>query len=119
MGKKIKRLRRMSAQVLEDDRPIYIKRYLNGEEIIKRIDNYRLLQSYNSIVAIYDYDKVYLLPRYDYSVTTWKHLHAFIQDFTGNIDLTANDMRMAALQGDYNYHFADSFSFYGSTWKKF
>lgn len=41
------------------------------------------LTSYNSVVAYYHVKTgiLYLLPRYDYSVTTWKHIHAFIQDY--------------------------------------
>lgn len=60
-----------------------------------KINNPVILTSYNSKVAIYDGKSLFLLPRYDYSVTTWKHLHAFIQDYTNLSDLSASDIRKA------------------------
>lgn len=76
------------------------------------------LVSYSSRVAIYGYDKrsekyrVFLLPRYDYSVTTWKHLHAFIQDYCASgMDVSANIMRKRARLGcsyeEYEYEFVN------------
>lgn len=71
------KLRHMSATVdyvdsitlkLEDDENIHL-------------ENAYVLTSYASRVAVYCKMRVYLLPRYDYSVTTWKHLHAFIEDY--------------------------------------
>jgi hypothetical protein len=70
------------------------------------------------MVAIYDYRKVYLLPRYDYSPTTWKHVHAFIQDYTVNEDMCASELRKAASHGFYNYEFATGFSFNNREWKE-
>ena len=44
--------------------------------------------------------RVYLLPRYDYSVTTWKHVHAFIQDYCSFVnDYDARRMRSIAAEG--------------------
>lgn len=51
----------------------------NGETV--ELENAYVLWSYASRVAVYCKMRVYLLPRYDYSVTTWKHVHAFIQDY--------------------------------------
>lgn len=73
----IMKLRQMSATVdfvdsitlkLEDGRNIHL-------------ENAYILTSYASRVAVYCKMRVYLLPRYDYSVTTWKHVHAFIDDY--------------------------------------
>ena len=43
------------------------------------------LVSYSSMVAFYDraIDTLYLLPRYDYSVTTWQHLRKWADDVIG------------------------------------
>lgn len=55
-----------------------------------------MLTSYNSRVALYADGVLYLLPRFDYSMTTWKHLHAFIQDYCdGCADLCASELRKA------------------------
>lgn len=52
-------------------------------------------------------DEIFMLPRYDYSPTTWKHVHAFIQDCTSFTDLCASDMRRAFTDGSYCYHYAE------------
>ena len=51
----------------------------DGENI--HLENAYVLTSYASRVAVYCEMRVYLLPRYGYSVTTWKHIHAFIEDY--------------------------------------
>lgn len=44
--------------------------------------------------------RVYLLPRYEYSVTTWKHVYAFIQDYCSFVrDYNAREMRKIAALG--------------------
>ena len=56
----------------------------------------RELTSYDSVVAYYCVKTgiVYLLPRYGYSVTTWKHIHAFVQDYCdGTPDWCAKRIR--------------------------
>ena len=41
--------------------------------------------------------------RYDYSVTTWKHVHAFIQDYCSFVnDYGAARIRTIAREGVYN-----------------
>lgn len=72
-----KKLRRMSATV-ERVESITVE-LANGERVT--LENADVLTSYSSRVAIYCKMRVYLLPRYDYSVTTWRHVHAFIQDY--------------------------------------
>ena len=73
------------------------------------INNPIVLVSYNSVVAIWDgFDMLYLLPRYDYSVTTWKQLHAFIEDFTWLPSATAREIRAMAKIGD-NYGFVQAY----------
>jgi hypothetical protein len=85
------------------------------------------LTSYVSLVAVYGYDarsekyRVFLLPRYDYSVTTWKHLHAFIQDYCAcGMDVNANIMRKRASLGcsyeEYEYEFVNGIVYGGRTY---
>lgn len=67
----------------------------NGETV--ELENAYVLWSYTSRVAVYCKMRVYLLPRYDYSVTTWKHVHAFIQDYCPGVrDYCAKTMRYNA-----------------------
>lgn len=40
-----------------------------------------VLTSYKSHVAVYSKGKLYLLPRHNYSRTTWIHLRKFIEDY--------------------------------------
>lgn len=90
------KLRNMSATVdfvesitlkLEDDENIHL-------------ENAYVLTSYASRVAVYCKMRVYLLPRYGYSVTTWKHVHAFVQDYCSFVrDCDANTMREIASYG--------------------
>lgn len=72
-------LRHMSASVERHAIDVVVK----GTGEIVRIPDAFILKSYDSYVAVYPFDgnKLYLLPRYDYSVTTWKHLRAFVQDY--------------------------------------
>lgn len=74
------KLRSMKASVRCDD--VYLRNNTTGEMF--KIDNGIVLTSYNSVVAVWDDEDytLYCLPRYDYSVTTWKHIHAFIDDYT-------------------------------------
>lgn len=73
------KLRSMSATVERHSIDVVVKE--TGE--IVSIPDAFILKSYRSIVAVYPFNdnKLYLLPRYDYSNTTWKHLHAFVQDY--------------------------------------
>ena len=71
-----------------------------------------VLHCYSSRVAVYCKMRVYLLPRYDYSVTTWKHVHAFIQDYCRFVwDTNAREMRKIAALGvddvEKEYAFAE------------
>lgn len=90
------KLRNMSATVDFID-SITLK--LGGGENIY-LENAYVLTSYASRVAVYCKMRVYLLPRYDYSVTTWKHLHAFVQDYCSFVrDYPANVIRDIARYG--------------------
>lgn len=72
---------------------------LEDGEIIY-LENAYVLTSYASRVAVYCKMRVYLLPRYDYSVTTWKHLHAFIDDYCSFVrDYDAKTIREIASYG--------------------
>lgn len=73
----------------------------DGENI--HLENACVLTSYASRVAVYCKMRVYLLPRYDYSVTTWKHVHAFIQDYCSFVnDYPADKIRAIGSDGVYN-----------------
>lgn len=100
------KLRNMSASV---DKVNTITLQLNTGELVT-LDNAYVLTSYSSRVAVYDGKAtVYLLPRYNYSVTTWKHVHAFVQDYWApQYDYDAKTIRAIAsksLGGD-EYVFA-------------
>lgn len=69
------KLRNMSAYVTQE-KNITIE-LANGQ--VLNLENALVLHSYSSRVAVYCKMRVYLLPFYDYSVTTWKHVHAFIR----------------------------------------
>lgn len=87
------KLRSMSAEV-EHVSNITLE-LTNGETV--ELENAYVLWSYASRVAVYCKMRVYLLPRYDYSVTTWKHVHAFIQDYCAGVrDYDAKTMRYHA-----------------------
>lgn len=93
------KLRNMSAHVTEE-KNITIE-LANGE--VLNLENALVLHSYSSRVAVYCKMRVYLLPRYDYSVTTWKHVHAFIQDYCSFVnDYGAARIRTIAREGVYN-----------------
>lgn len=102
------KLRNMSAYVTEEPN---ITIELSGGEVLE-LENALVLHSYSSRVAVYCKMRVYLLPRYDYSVTTWKHLHAFIQDYCSFVrDYPAKTMREIACYGagdtDLEYAFSN------------
>ena len=90
------KLRRMSAHVTEE-KNITIE-LASGEHL--ELENALVLHSYSSRVAVYCKMRVYLLPLYDYSVTTWKHVHTFIQDYCRFVwDCNAREMRKIAALG--------------------
>lgn len=98
------KLRNMSATVEHVD-SITIET-ANGE--IVKLENAYVLTSYSSRVAVYCKMRVYLLPRYDYSVTTWRHVHAFVQDYCNFVnDYDAKTMRYHAKHelnnGEYTF----------------
>lgn len=100
------KLRNMSATVSINE-TITLK-LRNGEVIT--LEDATVLTSYASRVAVYSKMQVFLLPRYDYSVTTCKHLHAFIDDFCGFVrDYSIREIRYIA-ENELNggeYRFAD------------
>lgn len=111
------RLRNMSASV-QNVRSIELQ--LKTGELVT-LENASVLTSYQSRVAVYCRGTVYLLPRYDYSVTTWKHIHAFVQDYwceAYDYDAkTIRDIASGKLGGD-EYVFADAIvtRFNGNVW---
>lgn len=89
------KLRNMNAYVTEENITIELE---SGE--VLDLENALVLHSYSSRVAVYCKMRVFLLPRYDYSVTTWKHVHAFIQDYCRFVrDCDAREMRKIAALG--------------------
>lgn len=78
------KLGRCNARVYNVDTPIsvvyYDKRTDHGTMQTVEMENCFVLESYASIVAIYDRDTnvIYELPRSDYSNTTKKHVDRFI-----------------------------------------
>lgn len=99
-------LRHMSATV--EYVPVLKIELEDGEHV--ELEGAYVLRSYSSRVAVYCKMRVYLLPRYDYSVTTWKHLHAFVQDYCAMVqDYDAATMRYNAKHKLHNgeYMFAN------------
>lgn len=95
------KLRRMSAEVTHEDR---ITLQLSNGEIVN-LENCLVLTSYSSRVAVYCKMRVYLLPRYDFSITTWRHVHAFIQDYCDMVrDYPASQIRAIAKEGVCDMH---------------
>lgn len=91
------KLRNMSATV--DHVASITLRLENGENL--QLENAYVLTSYASRVAVFCKMRCYLLPRYDYSVTTWKHVHAFIIDFCDSVPyMCAADIRATAKGAD-------------------
>lgn len=101
-------LRHMSASV--ERGTIVVEDAQTGE--LCKVNGY-ILTSYNSIVAAYDTHRghVYFLPRYDYSRTTTKHVHAFMQDYCSvGTDVPYDELRRlckANVRGEGMYHFAN------------
>lgn len=99
------KLRNMSAEVITMSN---VKVRRNTDENTYRattIDHAIALRSYDSVVALFDttYCTLYLLPRFDYSNTTWKHVHAFIEDVCmgyGFYHWYASDIRKEAYRSD-------------------
>ena len=102
------KLRHMTAEVVELE-DVVIEENRHGKTIYHAYERVKALKSYNSIVAMATSEDIFMLPRYDYSPTTWKHVHAFIQDCTPFTDLCASDMRRAFTDGSYCYHYAEGF----------
>lgn len=74
------------------------------------IKNPIILQSYDSWVAVYDDNikHLYLLPDYDYSKTTCKHVHAFIEDYTSLKRKSYKDIRKDAKGAQERYTFIEN-----------
>lgn len=101
------KLRNMRATV---DHVASITLRLESGEVVE-LENATVLTSYASRVAVYCKMRVYLLPRYDYSVTTWRHVHAFVRDYCPAVnDYSAARIRAIAAAGvtdeDCEYAFA-------------
>ena len=93
------KLRHMNACVVEEK---HLTIELASGKLLN-LENALVLHSYSSRVAVYCNMRVYLLPRYDYSVTTWRHVHAFVQDYCWWVDdYRAPYMRAIAREGVYN-----------------
>lgn len=93
------KLRNMSATVTEEKN---ITIALASGEILN-LENAIVLTSYASRVAVYCKTRVYLLPRYDYSVNTWKHVHAFVLDYCSFVnDYGEERIRAIARAGVYD-----------------
>lgn len=119
------KLRNMSAQVMEwKDVYVMKKNSEDNTESKIHIETAKVLQSYDSIVAIYGDGELYLLPRYDYSVTTWRHVHAFIQDHCSWIkDDSACVIRCRAQKNHWGYNFAMAYAYHAGNrtaiWKEY
>lgn len=85
-------LRHMNAKVYDG----YNIELLNEETCELAIIRHGIVfKSYKSICAVYDYknDILYLLPRYDFSLTTIRQLKAFCDDYTNVYYNSIKDLR--------------------------
>lgn len=103
------RLRTMSATVKT---PRWIKLVFDDNPT-KDIHYPAILTSYRTDVAVYDdsTNHVYLLPDYDYSTTTTKHVHAFIEDYTPFSFMSYKDMRRDAKGAQRIYSFIENIKY--------
>lgn len=98
------RLRKCSAYVLTDDDCEFVTAFhtkINGETRVYYLPNHDeknahtlvALVSYDSLVAVFDCDcdRLFLLPRWDYSVTTQSHIRKFASDYL-NLDVCKYDL---------------------------
>lgn len=78
-----KQLRKCQAWVYENDSNINVLAKREGGFFYASIEHAYVLESYSSIVAIYDIDDkcLYKLPRSSYSVTTKQQVNKFIKDY--------------------------------------
>lgn len=75
---------------------------------IPRIGEFTVLKSYGSLVVFIEepvcygghlHNEIYLMPKYDFSITTMSHVRKFIEDVTGE-RLTIREMRHYAETGE-------------------
>ena len=75
---------------------------------VPHIGEYTVLKSYGSLVVFVEEpinrcngigNEIYLMPKYDYSITTMPHVRKFIEDVTGEY-LTIPEMRKYAETGE-------------------
>lgn len=68
---------------------IKVENFYNKNQFLIREEKKVILQSYNSIVAIWDSyrGKLTLGKNWDYSNTTAKHLYLFISNFVNNLEI--------------------------------
>lgn len=73
--------------------------YNKNQFIISDWEN-TFFQSYQSICAIFNWDKLTLGRDWDYSNTTIRHLYRFLRDYVGLSDLSTKVIRKAIEQGE-------------------
>lgn len=99
-----RKLRNCNAYVLTDNNCEFITAFhteIDGETIVYHLPNHDeknahtlvALVSYNSLVAVFDCDcdYLFLLPRWNYSVTTQSHIRKFAHDYL-NLDVCKYDL---------------------------
>lgn len=105
------KLRSMSATV-EEMKNVVVEVDENGEVVLEHFKNAIVLKSYKSVVAIYANEKLFLFPRYRYSVTTIKHLKAFIEDYIPYMEFKSiNDITKALREHRYDMHLATGYDY--------
>lgn len=82
-------------EIAHEDRVFYLP---NHDE--RNAHTLLALISYNSLVAVYDCDCeiLFLLPRWDYSVTTQSHIRKFVKDYL-NTDICKYDIEHNCVLG--------------------
>lgn len=115
-GKKVKMLEipthHLRTMIATVKTPCWIKLVFD-DNTTKDIHYPTILTSYKTDVAVYDQyaNRVYLLPDYDYSTTTTKHVHAFIEDYTPFSFMSYKDMRRDAKGAQRKYTFIENIKY--------
>ena len=62
-----------------------------ANQIIIEVGNNIFFQSYSTMIAKYDKDKVYATDDWDYSKTTAKHFYIFLRDYCGKCSVRCKE----------------------------
>lgn len=71
----------MVVKTCSDLKKLKVNQLENKNQFLITGSGFKAFQSYNSLIAVYDYETLTLFSDWDYSNTTRKHLYIFIKDY--------------------------------------